>query len=86
MLSVRVRVCWTETVSYEQEFEVPRGVQVDDFVYEHGWLGKADYTRVALVSEREVDGWRAVSDPVQEVRTFSSTQAGLRAMSGWPLG
>lgn len=25
-------------------------------------------------------------DPVEEVRTFSSTQAGLRALSGWLLG
>ena len=39
-MSVSVRICWTETVSYEQEFEVPPGVQVDDFVYEHGCLGR----------------------------------------------
>ena len=71
-MSVRVRVCWTETVAYEQEFEVPRGVQVDDFVYEHGWLGKADYTQALLASEREVDGLLVVSDPF---RNWGSSDA-----------
>ena len=61
-MGVRVRICWTETVSYEQEFEVPRGVQVEAFVSEEMWLGQADYMRVAQVSEREVDGWDVVSD------------------------
>ena len=60
-MGVRVWVCWAETVAYEQEFEVPPGVQVDDFVTGHRWLGLADYTQVALVSEREVDGWDVVS-------------------------
>lgn len=63
VVGVRVRIRWTETVDYEQEFEVPPGVQVNDFVYEHRWLGQADFTQVARVSEREVDGWRVVSDP-----------------------
>lgn len=62
VVGVRVRIRWVETVAYEQEFEVPPGVQVNDFVYEYGWLGQADYTRVAQVSEREVDGWDVVSD------------------------
>ena len=53
-------VCWAETVAYEQEFEVPPGVLVDVFVDEHRWLGQADYTRVAHVSEREVAGWGVV--------------------------